>query len=335
MQTCVRARLSASATLTVPVSVLPRLPPMRMPRLLAVEPKYGVHWHDARGQDGWLRKPSPGVPVWLGTREWADARAAELTAKWGVGGDRKTYEARKYEEPSTRGVTPPQPAPKLRLVTSSLGAGVKPYKVRASCGHIVVRSMREATAGVPYSESVVLDAPTGRACEACEAKRNYGVHAPRPAEKKAVKAPELTDTAQIAKRIREDIQAAVRAKTLPPGKYSVTTAKYAGGSTITVVAAKLPFPVLNPPAFRVMKGSSDVSFDRDTFRSRYTDKAEAVLAKLNAIVDEYHWDRSDPMTDYFHQRFERDVKLDDDAEWRRMNEAKKAAARGDGAGGEP
>ena len=46
--------------------------------------------------------------------------------------------------------------------------GVQPFKVRASCGHIVIRKMREATAGVAYSDSVILDAPNGRACEECE-----------------------------------------------------------------------------------------------------------------------------------------------------------------------
>jgi hypothetical protein len=44
----------------------------------------------------------------------------------------------------------------------------QPYKVRASCGHIVIRRMRPATAGVPYTPEVVLDAPNGRACEHCE-----------------------------------------------------------------------------------------------------------------------------------------------------------------------
>jgi hypothetical protein len=45
---------------------------------------------------------------------------------------------------------------------------VKPFKVRASCGHIVIRPMREATAGLAYSPDVVLEAPNGRACPACE-----------------------------------------------------------------------------------------------------------------------------------------------------------------------
>lgn len=61
-------------------------------------------------------------------------------------------------------------------VTTTLVESVKPFKVRASCGHIVIRKMREATAGVPYTPETVLDAPNGRACSDCEEralKREY------------------------------------------------------------------------------------------------------------------------------------------------------------------
>ena len=215
------------------------------------------------------------------------------------------------------------------VVTSAIADTVQPFKVRASCGHIVVRKMRAATAGVPYSEDVVLNAPNGRACDACEAnaKRDFGAHASKPAAKKDVKAPELRDTAEIAKRIRADIVEAVRTKALPKGKYSVQTDKYSMGSSINIVASALPFPLLNPEAFHLEKGSSHVSFDRDRYRSRHTAEADSVVAKLNAIVDAYHWDNSDPMTDYHHERFGRDVKLDDEGEWKRIDAEKVAAAR--------
>ena len=227
--------------------------------------------------------------------------------------------------PAAPGATAKVPA----VVASTIADTVQPFKVRASCGHIVVRKMRAATAGVPYSEDVVLNAPNGRACDACEAKakQDFGAHAPKPAAKKDVKAPELRDTAEIAKRIRADIGEAVRTKALPKGKYSVQTDKYSMGSSINVVASALPFALLNPEAFHLEKGSSHVSFDRDRFRSRHTAEADSVVAKLNAIVDAYHWDNSDPMTDYHHERFGRDVKLDDEGEWKRINAEKVAAAR--------
>ena len=47
-----------------------------------------------------------------------------------------------------------------------------PFKVRASCGHIVIRRMREATAGVPYTPETILDAPNGSECDTCEAVLN-------------------------------------------------------------------------------------------------------------------------------------------------------------------
>lgn len=50
--------------------------------------------------------------------------------------------------------------------------GTKPFKVRASCGHIEVRRMREATAGVPFTEETVIEAPRGRACGVCELTRD-------------------------------------------------------------------------------------------------------------------------------------------------------------------
>ena len=53
-------------------------------------------------------------------------------------------------------------------VESSMVDPTHPYKVRTGCGHIVIRRMRESTAGVPYSPSVVIDAPGGRPCETCE-----------------------------------------------------------------------------------------------------------------------------------------------------------------------
>ena len=230
---------------------------------------------------------------------------------------------------------PPPSTGQRSLFTSEIAQSVKPYKVRASCGHIVIRPMREATAGVPYSPDVVLDALRGRACDECEAKKDYAANAPKPTPKKEVRAPELKDTAEIAKRIRADIADAVRKKELARGSYSVRTSKYSLGSEINVVASKLPFAMLNPAAFRLERGSSHMAFDRDHFHTRYTPQAERVLVKLAAIVDAYHWDRSDQTTDYHHSRFGRDVRLDDEAEWERINAEKVAAARSSPAGTSP
>jgi hypothetical protein len=56
----------------------------------------------------------------------------------------------------------------INRYNSAIVDSVKPFQVRASCGHVVIRKMREATAGVPYTPETILDAPNGRACPACE-----------------------------------------------------------------------------------------------------------------------------------------------------------------------
>jgi len=136
------------------------------------------------------------------------------------------------------------------------------------------------------------------------------------------------DTTQIAKRIREEIKAAIKARELPKASYSVRTDKYSMGSSITVVASKLPFRVINPEAFRVDRGAKWATFDSAHFRSRFTAEAQAVERKLEAIVNAYHWDRSDSMTDYYNERFAKDVRITEDkGEWQRTEAAKVAAAR--------
>jgi hypothetical protein len=138
------------------------------------------------------------------------------------------------------------------------------------------------------------------------------------------------DTAGIAKAIREDIKEAVRRGELPKGKYSVRTDRYSMGSSITIVVSKLPFRTLNPDAYRVEDGS--VMFDRTHFQSRFTPEAQAVERRLEAIIDAYHWDRSDLATDYYNERFARDVRMTEDgAEWKKIEAAKLAAARGEEA----
>ena len=136
------------------------------------------------------------------------------------------------------------------------------------------------------------------------------------------------DTTAIAKRIREDIKAAMHAGKLPLATYSVRTSKYSMGSSITVVASMLPFPVLNPDVFTVGPGASWVTFDRTNHRSRFTPEAQAVERSLEAIVDAYHWDRSDFLTDYYNERFHRDVRIEEGkGEMQRLEAEKLAAAR--------
>jgi hypothetical protein len=136
------------------------------------------------------------------------------------------------------------------------------------------------------------------------------------------------DTTAIAARIREDIKAAMRSGDLPKAKYSVRTDKYSMGSSITVVVSKLPFEVINSDAFTVERGADWASFDRTRHQSRFTPAAQDVERKVNAIVDAYHWDRSDSMSDVYNERFARDVRVTEDGgAWKRIEAAKVAEAR--------
>ncbi len=157
-----------------------------------------------------------------------------------------------------------------------------------------------------------------------EVERVRAVQAkPRKAEKG-----EGLDTAEIAKAIREEIKVAVKSGGLPKAKYSVKTDRYSMGSSITVEASKLPFRTLNPDAYRVDPGANWITFDSSRFRSRFTPQAQEVERKLNAIVNSYHWDRSDASTDYYDERFARHITITEDAgEWKKVEAAKVAAAR--------
>ncbi len=150
-----------------------------------------------------------------------------------------------------------------------------------------------------------------------------------PRTEKTVKAPDAHDTAKIAAMIREDIKAAVGARELPRAKYSVATSKYSMGSSIDVVVSALPFPVFNDNAF-VLEGST-ARFDSARFRSRFTPDAEAVERKLEEIVSAYHWDRSDPQSDYYNARFHKDIRLDSRGEMDRITRVLRAGASGGNA----
>jgi hypothetical protein len=54
------------------------------------------------------------------------------------------------------------------------GAGLRPYRVRMTCGHGEWRLMREATAGIPWTPDAVVNAPS-MPCARCWKARQSGV----------------------------------------------------------------------------------------------------------------------------------------------------------------
>lgn len=47
------------------------------------------------------------------------------------------------------------------------GGRTQPFKVRTGCGHVVIRRMREETAGITYTEGTIIEAPNGQPCKEC------------------------------------------------------------------------------------------------------------------------------------------------------------------------
>ncbi len=224
---------------------------------------------------------------------------------------------------------------------------VRPPKGRKAITRPTVRPSRDRTTvpALPHGGTSAL-VPPARAANDFEATHGVGASRILPmsgsdqagpevvqllrrkSSPETVKAPELGDTADIAKRIRQDIATAIKERRLPKATYSVRTSKYSMGSSITVEASKLPFPVINPDAYIVPNGWTHVTFDSANFRSRFTRAARDVEVTLNAIVDAYHWDQSDLASDYHHVRFHRDVRMTEDArEFKAMEAEKVASAR--------
>lgn len=113
--------------------------------------------------------------------------------------------------------------------------------------------------------------------------------------------------AEVAKRIRADIKAAVRSGAVPKGTYSVRTESYAGGGSINVTfkcpelslhnAARIRWEIENPyVSFSTAPANIGV-------REPYSPEARGVIAQLEAIVAAYNYDGSDIQSDFFNVRF--------------------------------
>lgn len=113
---------------------------------------------------------------------------------------------------------------------------------------------------------------------------------------------------EIAKRIRADIKAAIAAGTIPAIKTSVRISRYSMGRSIDVTITEAPFEVLNPAWTEACKAGACV-WDLDGI-SKYTDEATRVFEVVRQIRDDYNYDRSDSMTDYYDVNFGGSVSFD-------------------------
>jgi hypothetical protein len=131
--------------------------------------------------------------------------------------------------------------------------------------------------------------------------------------------------AQLCARIRDEIKAAVAAKKLPKAKYGVSKHDYAGGWSINIKIAELPFPVANAAwhylefvnVANMRMLSSTELLDRMGFGPRdepsLTREAFALRTTLQELVDEFGYDHSDLQTDYFNVRFYASLRFEAEA----------------------
>jgi hypothetical protein len=117
------------------------------------------------------------------------------------------------------------------------------------------------------------------------------------------------DVKVVASLVRDEIKAAVKSGELPGAlKASVRISRYSGGRSIRVD--------LKVPGLKVYSVARLLA-DRDEGGNSYglpwrSEEASAVVKKVEAILDAYNFDGSDPMTDYFHVNFYGSVDLDGD-----------------------
>lgn len=113
------------------------------------------------------------------------------------------------------------------------------------------------------------------------------------------------DIKEIAKLVRADIAAAIKAGTLANVKTQVRISRYSGGQSMTVNVVGLPdgFVLDNTPAREAWLAESGNCEWDPRCPSLYTAEGHAVLDKLEAIMSAYNWDNSDSQRDHFDVNF--------------------------------
>jgi hypothetical protein len=129
------------------------------------------------------------------------------------------------------------------------------------------------------------------------------------------------DVAEIAKRVRADIKAAVKSGELPAAKYSVRIARFSGGRSLDVTIDQVPFPIVNEE--RIKQDVLEPHAYHDRTLGLFSDDAQKLLKRVEAIVAAYNFDGSDIQSDYFHVNFYGHVKF----KWDGQEKAERDAFR--------
>ncbi len=108
-------------------------------------------------------------------------------------------------------------------------------------------------------------------------------------------------TTVISKLIRKDIKTAIKSEFLPDAKYSVRTQNYAGGSSININIKEMPYPVHD---LDFLIWTNDHPHEMNPrWASRWTEAAQRVLWTVEAIGNQFNFDKSDSQIDYFFVNF--------------------------------
>jgi hypothetical protein len=136
------------------------------------------------------------------------------------------------------------------------------------------------------------------------------------------------DITEIAKRLRREIKAAVKAEELPKCKYSVRISRYSMGQSLHVSITETPFPVHNRRYLELEHDilhcddgrSHGMYIERDETQ-RWTQEAIDLIPKVKALANQWNYDGSDSQTDYYHVNYSMSVVYDAHDEWVEMTEA--------------
>lgn len=116
---------------------------------------------------------------------------------------------------------------------------------------------------------------------------------------------DLTIT-DIAKAVRADIKAAIAANRLPKGlKVSVTSERYSMGQSLNVIVTAAPLMVRNPARVRwEAENRHGCVFDAPPeAQDLHSPEGKHILDTLKSIMDQYNYDRSESLTDYYDRNF--------------------------------
>jgi hypothetical protein len=132
------------------------------------------------------------------------------------------------------------------------------------------------------------------------------------------------DIKDVAKLVRKDIAAAIKAGKLPEGlKATVRIDRYSMGQSLDVTVNACPGIVLSTARVAFVAANPHDHCPLP----RMSAHGARVLATLEAIVQAYNFDRSEPMSDYYHVNFHSTVDFADELEAAQRAEILSAMAK--------